>query len=440
MSSPDVAARPDKTAWFTDARFGMFIHWGPYAVYGRGEWVRSDEQMTFEDYEPAVAAFGGEDFDAREWARIAVDAGMKYAVLTAKHHDGYCMWDTAYTTYNSVHQPMGRDVVREYVDAFREAGLKAGLYYSTIDWRHPDYPAFGDEFHPDRENEAFRGREHNFDRYLDFMHAQVEELCANYGPLDILWFDFSYGEMTGEKWRATELIRMVRSYHPDILIDNRLETSGGGFGSVVTANPTEYAGDFVSPEQLIPPGGIRREDGSPVPWEANITTNNNWGFHAADDEFKSGSLITRQLVECVSKGGNFLVNIGPDARGNVPEGSSTALAEVGAWLRTNGESVYGAGPAALDRPEWGVYTQRGNNLYAHIFLPIIGPMPMTGGLTRNQLGTITRLADHAELGQCTDWLVDPYGDLPFIQQGEKPWGTYRQPDEVDTVIRIELQD
>ena len=178
MSSPDVVARPDKTAWFTDARFGMFIHWGPYAVSGRGEWVRSDEQMTFEDYEPAVAAFGGEDFDAREWARIAVDAGMKYAVLTAKHHDGYCMWDTAYTTYNSVHQPMGRDVVREYVDAFREAGLKVGLYYSTIDWRHPDYPAFGDEFHPDRENEAFRGREHNFDRYLDFMHAQVEELCA----------------------------------------------------------------------------------------------------------------------------------------------------------------------------------------------------------------------------------------------------------------------
>ncbi|MFE7310457.1 alpha-L-fucosidase, partial [Streptomyces sp. NPDC057546] len=199
-----------RSAWFRHDRFGMFIHWGPYAVPARGEWLRSHERVSFIDYQYAVDGFGAQDFDPHAWAELAVQAGQKYAVLTAKHHDGFCLFDTALTDYSSMHNGIGRDLVAEFLEAFRARGIKVGLYFSLLDWRHPDFPHHGDWAHPERDNPAFADHEPDLASYRTFLHGQVRELCANYGKLDILWFDFSYEGMGPEEWGATDLVRMVR--------------------------------------------------------------------------------------------------------------------------------------------------------------------------------------------------------------------------------------
>ena len=261
----DWKAYSKRVEWFQQARFGMFIHWGLYAIPARGEWVRSTERITVEDYEQYFKEFNPVDYDPREWARIARQAGMKYAVLTAKHHDGFCLFDSKLTDYKSTNTPAKRDLVREYLEAFRAEGLKVGLYYSLLDWHHPDYPHFGDRQHPMRDNESFRNHTYKLENYVDYMHGQVRELLTEYGKLDIMWFDFSYkderNDMSGEKWRATDLVSMIRKIQPHILIDNRLEVSGEGFGSLLNGNPSVYSGDFVSPEQIIPPEGIADVNG-----------------------------------------------------------------------------------------------------------------------------------------------------------------------------------
>jgi alpha-L-fucosidase len=277
--------------WFRDARFVMFIHWGLYALPAKGEWYASIDRVPTDRYEQYFHTFDPVDYDPRRWARLAKEAGMKYAVLTAKHHEGFCLFDSAYTDYSSVHTPAGRDLVREYVDAFRAEGLGVGLYYSLVDWHHPDYPAYQDPFHPMRESDAKRNESCDFDRYLDYMHAQVRELCSNYGKLDLLWFDFSYEGHTGPDWRAQELVDMVRKLQPGILINSRLEASGGALGSLLTDSPTAWAGDFATPEQILPPGPLCRPDGTKVPWEACQTMNNSFGYTAADRNFKSAKTL-----------------------------------------------------------------------------------------------------------------------------------------------------
>ena len=204
--------------WYRDARFGMFIHWGLYSIPARGEWIRSTEEMTKEEYQKYFEEFDARDFNPKEWARMAKEAGMKYMVLTAKHHDGFCLFDSKYTEYKATNTKAGRDLVREFLDAFRAEGLKVGLYFTLIDWHHPDYPKYNDMHHPMRGNEAYKDENINFDRYLEYMHGQVEELVTNYGKLDILWFDFSYDNMCEDTWKAEELIRMVRKHQPDIIV------------------------------------------------------------------------------------------------------------------------------------------------------------------------------------------------------------------------------
>jgi alpha-L-fucosidase len=229
-----------------------------------------------------------------------------------------------------------------------------------------------------RGSEEFRHKQNNFDRYLDYMHGQVGELCSNYGKIDIIWFDFSYDNMCGERWRASELVEMVRKLQPGIIIDNRLEASGESSGSIKTNNPSTYSGDFASPEQIIPPAGITDYDGNPIPWEACITMNNHWGYCSTDKMFKSPKLIIRKLVECVSKNGNLLLNVGPDANGGIPEESLQILDQIGKWMKKNNNSVYNCRKAELDKPEWGYFTQDGNLLYAHIFDGNIGALPIPG--------------------------------------------------------------
>jgi alpha-L-fucosidase len=437
MSYNTAEERAERVQWFLEARFGLFVHFGLYAIPARGEWVRSEEKISVEDYQKYFDEFDPDEYRPTEWAKMASAAGMKYAVMTAKHHDGFCLFDSKYTDYSSVHTKAGRDLVREFVEAFRAEGIRVGLYYSLLDWHHEDFPAYEDIFHPMRGNEAYKGAEQNFDRYIEYMHAQVRELCENYGKLDVLWFDFSYGEMAGEKWQASRLIEMVRSLQPGIVIDNRLEAAGDSYGGIKSEAPSPISGDFASPEQIIPPQGVINTLGQSIPWEACITMNNHWGYCANDHEYKTSRQLIRKLVECVSKNGNLLLNVGPNAHGAFPAESVRLLSEIGHWMRANGGSIYGMGRADFDKPEWGCYTQRGNKLYAHIYEPAIGPTCLLG--LNGRAEAIRLLSDGSELKPVRPWNTYEFPNDLFIGFGAIEHFTYPLPDEDDTVVEITLK-
>ncbi len=428
----------ERTKWFMDARFGMFIHWGLYAIPACGEWVMSEREMTVAEYEKYFDLFDPADYQPREWARLAKAAGMKYAVLTAKHHDGFCLFDSALTDYKATNTKAGRDLVREFLEAFRAEGIKVGLYFSIIDWHHPDFPKYGDKQHPMRNREEYKDEKIDFDRYLTYMHGQVKELVTNYGKLDLLWFDFSYDDMCGEKWKATELIRMVREHQPDVVIDNRLEGAGDNHGSIATANPLIYSGDFASPEQIIPPGGVQDELGEQIPWELCATMNNHWGFCNYDYDYKSPEMLVRKLVECVSKGGNMILNVGPDARGNIPKQSREILEKIGAWMKKNGESIYGCGICELPKPEWGRYTKKGNTIYAHVYEEPLGALPLYG-IAPERLDKVYYVENGSEMKRGEAWNTVLYNDVAFVSFGENPVFTYPLPDKMDTVLKIILK-
>ena len=421
--------------WFREARFGLFLHWGLYAIPARGEWVRNGEQMPEEAYLPFFDEFTAADFDPKAWARAAKEAGMRYAVLTAKHHDGFCLFDSKLTEFKSTNTPCGRDLVREFLEAFRAEGLRVGLYYSLLDWHHPDYPHYGDLHHPMRNHPECSNEGRDFDRYLDYMHGQVRELCEDYGKLDILWFDFSYGEMRGEKWKAAELVDMVRSLQPGVIIDNRLEVSGEGFGSLYECRPNPWHGDFVSPEKIIPPNGLQDVEGGELYWEACVTMNHNWGYCADDHYYKPADLLIKKLVECVSKGGNLLLNVGPDARGNFPPESIQRLKAIGSWMRFNSRSIYGCGRAGIEKPDYGRVTRNGNKLYFHIYENTLGPLPLMG-LKKEQIKSIRWLATGAEIKISTSWVHSDYPEIVFADLGPNPV----LPDPVDTVIEVVLKE
>lgn len=406
-----------RTEWFREARFGMFIHWGLYAIPARGEWVRSIERIPKEDYQKYFDEFNPTNYNPKEWARLAKKAGMKYVVMTAKHHDGFCLFDSKYTEYKSTNTKAGRDLIREYVDAVREEGLKVGIYFSLIDWYRGDYPHYKDRHHPMRDNEEFKDINHDFDGYLRYMHNQIEELLTNYGKLDIMWFDFSYDDMVGEKWGASKIIEMARKHQPDMLIDNRMGSAGNNMmaGGIRAENPSIYSGDFASPEQIIPIEPIRNEAGKLIPWEACVTMNNHWGYCSNDKDFKSSDVIIKALVNCVSKDGNLLLNIGPNAKGEIPRESINILKEVGEWMEKNHESIYGCGISYIEKPQWGRYTQKGKSLYAHIFEEQIGPVYFLD--MKDKIESATFLSDKSELRVETPWNADEYPNHAFISLG-----------------------
>lgn len=423
-----MSNREKRVQWFQDARFGMFIHWGLYSIPARGEWIKSIERITTEEYQKYFDEFDPVRYDPEEWARLAKAAGQKYVVLTTKHHDGFCLFDSKLTEYKSTNTKAKRDLIAEYVEAFRNEGLKVGFYYSLIDWYHDDYPAYGDRHHPMRDNEEYKDRKINFDRYLEYMHGQVKELMTNYGKIDILWLDFSYDDMSGERWKAAELVNMCRKYQPDILINNRL---GGDGADLKGVGPKIDAGDFTTPEQIIPPYGLKDRDGKPITWEACITLNNHWGYCAADKDYKSAKQVIRGLVECVSKDGNLLLNVGPDAKGIIPGESVEILEEVGRWMDKNSESIYGCGASDLPKPEWGRYTQKGKKLYAHVYGNSIGPLNLRG--LNGKINKVRLLADGSELKLLEPWNAVAYSDDAFVHLGSS-----KLPDELDTVLEIEL--
>lgn len=404
----------------------MFIHWGLYAIPARGEWIRSVEKISVEDYQKYFEEFNPINYNPKEWARIAKEAGMKYAVMTTKHHDGFCLFDSKYTEYKATNTKAKRDLIREYVDAFRAEGIKIGFYYSLLDWYHPDYPAYGDRQHPMRDNEEFKNKVHSFSNYTEYMFNQVEELLTNYGKIDIMWFDFSYNDFTGEKWGATKLVKMIRELQPEIIIDNRLG------GNMKAKEPEIYAGDFASPEQIIPPKGIVDEEGNSIPWEACITLNDNWGYCSRDFNYKTPQQVIRGLVECVSKNGNLLINVGPNAKGEIPKESIEILQAVGQWMHQNGDSIYGCGISEYEKPEWGRYTQNGKLLYAHVYDSGFGPLNFHG--LNGKIKKARLLRDASEIAVIKPWNAEEYKDDAFININ-----TAGIMDPIDTVIELELE-
>ena len=438
MKENSKQARTERAQWFNDARFGMFIHWGLYAIPAKGEWYMNNREIPFDTYKAYADEFDTKNYDPKEWARLAKKAGMKYAVLTAKHHDGFCLFDSKLTDYKSTNALCSRDLVAEFLEAFRAEGIRVGLYYSLIDWRHPDYPHYGDLIHPMRNSKEHGNEKRDFNRYLEYMHGQIRELLTNYGKLDIMWFDFSYLDMNGEKWKATELMEMVRAIQPHILIDNRLEGSGEKSGTILTRSPSVYSGDFASPEQIIPPACIVNEDGEPVPWEACITLNNNWGYVAEDIHYKSSGMVIRALVECVSKNGNLLLNVGPDATGRIPEPSQKILEEVGEWMDINSESIYGCGMAPLNKPEWGRYTMKQNTLYAHVMEEQTGGIGLEG--LSKKIESIHRVFDGSEISVSDYWNQKEFTDYVYFHLNAATFDSYPLPDPNDTVVRIKIKN
>lgn len=355
---PTPTPAPPDTAWFQHDRFGLFIHFGVYSLAARHEWVKQRERITDEDYQPYFDHFDPDLYDPRAWAAEAKNAGMKYAVITSKHHDGFCLWDSALTDYKATRTPYGRDVLRPFVDAFRDEGLKLGFYHSVIDWHHPDFPVDG--LHPQRDNLAYRAAHQGRDiaRYRAYLHGQTRELLSQFGQLHIMWFDFSYSHMDWgwsqgkgkADWDSETLMAMVRTLQPGILVNDRLEIGG----------------DLKTPEEYQPRGGME-VDGQPVVWEACQTLNGSWGYYRDNLGWRAADELIRTLVDTVAKGGNFLLNVGPTGRGEFEPRAVDRLRAIGAWMRHNGRAIYGCGPSALTPPPDARYTQNGNRLYLHLF-------------------------------------------------------------------------
>lgn len=368
MTSYVTRKTPGDTAWFTRDRFGMFIHFGLYAMPARHEWIKNFERIPEEKYDKYFKYFNPDLFDAREWARQAKAAGMKYAVLTTKHHEGFCLFDSQYTDYKITNTAFGRDLVKEYADAFRAEGLRVGFYYSLIDWHHPDFTI--DMHHPRRDDpDALRQNEgRDMRRYAKYMRDQVTELLTHYGRIDILWFDFSYPDLNGtgdrawmkgkgkDDWEAEELLALARRLQPGIIIDNR----------------TGIEQDIFTPEQFQPTEWVRhKETGELVNWEACQTFSGSWGYYRDEQTWKSPEMLIRMLVNTVSLGGNLLMNVGPTSRGYFDHRAEAALKVYADWMKVNSRAIYGC---TMAEPEFTApadcrFTQSldGKRLYLHLF-------------------------------------------------------------------------
>lgn len=286
-----------------------------------------------------------------------------------------------------------------------------------------------------RSDPAASNEERDFKRYLAYMHGQVKELCTRYGRLDVLWFDFSYNQLRGEAWRANELADMVRTLQPGILLNNRLEVSGEGFGSLAQGEPAPCHGDFVSPERMVPPEGLFDPQGRPLYWETCTTMNHSWGYCAGDTWYKPAPLLLKKLVECVSKGGNFLLNVGPDGNGRIPRQAMDTLKYLGQWMQINGESIRGCGPSGMEKPEWGRITRRENVLYLHIYENALGPLPLYG-IPAEKIRAMRLLQDGREIPLSVSWVHSDYPDMAFADLGLDPV----LPDGDDTVLKVLLEE
>jgi alpha-L-fucosidase len=359
------ASADARMAWWREARFGMFIHWGLYAIpagewngeTNHAEWIRTTAKIPLEVYDKFVGQFNPLKFNADEWVRIAKQAGMKYIVITSKHHDGFCLFDSKYTDFDVMSTPFKRDILKELSEACRRAGIKMCWYHSIMDWHHPDYL-------PRRDWETTRSSEGaDFRRYIQHMKNQLGELVGSYGEIGVLWFDGEW-ESTWNHSYGKELYNYVRSLQPSIIINNRVDVGRSGMEGLTKKG--DYVGDFGTPEQEIPPQGLPGVD-----WETCMTMNDHWGYNKSDQNWKSAEDLIRKLADIASKGGNFLLNVGPTAEGLFPQPSVERLQAMGKWMEVNGEAIYGTKASPFKSLEWGRCTQKSiervTRLYLHVF-------------------------------------------------------------------------
>ena len=412
----------------------MFIHFGLYSVPAYQEWCRTRDRIPDATYHGYMKQFKADRWNPARWAELAARAGMKYSVMTAKHHDGFCLFDSRHTDFKATKAPVGRDLIQDYLAAFRGVGLHAGLYYSLLDWEHPDYAL--DRIHPRRNDPDWNKPlgvtpepHRDMTKYRDYMFKQIRELLENYGEIPLMWFDFSFDEKGPEDWDAANLLNLIRSLQPGIVLNSRLDR---GHLDII-ASKRKYAGDFMTPEQFVPEEGCRDAVGNLVPWESCITLNDNWCYVRDDPNFKTPTQVIRLLVECVSKGGNLLLNVGPTARGDIQPEAVEILTQVGDWMQLHGDSIHGCGHAGLPKPDWGRWTRRGDRLFAHVFNPPTGPLVLVGW--GGKIDSATLLADGSCINMSTPWMFkectspDAYLTLP----------AQRALNGHDTVIELKLK-
>jgi len=379
----------NRLQWWQEARYGMFIHWGVYSIPARGEWVMFQEHIPPQEYAPLAKKFNPKRFNPDEWVELAKSAGMKYMVLTTRHHDGFSLFDSQVSDFTASKTAAGRDLIREYVEACHRGGMRVGFYYSLLDWRYPGY---------------FRGPANDPEGWkalVDYVHAQVRELMSNYGKVDILWYDGGW-PYTAEDWRSEELNAMVRQLQPEILINNR----------------SQLPEDFDTPEQHV--------RASERPWEACLTLNDSWGYNAADDNWKTPQQVLKLLVRCATGGGNLLLNVGPKPDGTIPRQSVSTLRRVGRWLEENGGAIYGTDRSPFGGTSTGMTTLLGSTLYLHV--------------TRwpGKELTVPRILSKVR----SVHMLQSGKPVEFTQNGDRlmlKGLPRRAPDRLDTVLVVELE-
>ena len=426
---PQTPATPGDTSWFVHDRFGLFIHWGLYALGARHEWLKSKEEMDDARYRRYFEHFDPDLYDPAVWARAAGGAGMKYFVVTTKHHEGFCLWDSDLTDYKATNTPAGRDLLAPMVDAFRAEGLKVGFYHSLIDWHHPDYLV--DPFnhpqrnHPDRA-QLNEGRDQA--RYAEHLHGQIRELLTRFGKVDVLWCDFSFGQGRPEgkgrdAWGSEKLYEMVRELQPKVVLNDRLDLDEGW--------------DVKTPEQYQPREWIR-VDGKPVVWEACQTFSGSWGYHRDEASFKSVGQLVRMLIDTVSKGGNLLLNVGPTGRGEFDARALERLAGMGEWMRRHARSIYGCtqAPAEFAAPQDCrlTYHPETDRLYVHVFAWPFRHLHLDGLAGKVRYAQLLNDASEVEMRGPDDWQQATVG--PDVLTLTLP---VRKPDVTVPVVELFLK-
>ncbi|GJM34976.1 MAG: alpha-L-fucosidase [Saprospiraceae bacterium] len=418
----------ERMAWWRNAKFGMFIHWGAYSIPGGerngevcgggAEWIMDKLDYTIEDYEnEVVAKFNPVQFDADKWVAMAKDAGMKYIVLTSKHHDGFCLWNSKITDYDVMDaSPFKRDIIKELAEACKKEDIVFCFYHSIVDWHHPQAQApLYPNYNAGQKDQTIVNPE--FPKYFEnYLKPQVTELLTNYGDIGVVWFDGDWiADYTTEMGK--ELYSYIREIQPNTIINNRVDK--GRMGMEGMDREGNFAGDFGTPEQEIPATGIDSD------WESCMTMNGSWGYKPSDTKWKSSERLIQNLVDIVSKGGNFLLNIGPDGQGLFPPESVERLAAMGVWTRANGEAIYGVKASPYDRPEWGRYTSKPGVLYAHVFdWPEDGKLEVNPEVKIKTASLLVSPSDQLEVEPGSTTI-----SLPEVA-----------PDTVATVIRIELAE